>query len=69
MKTIEEMAQMINDNVAQCAAFVEGDAIEVVVRAKKSDKVFIEDGIVTFTGKTSSKAYEIATLLDLEVEE
>ena len=69
MKTIEEMAQVINANVAQCNAFVDGDVIEVVIRAKKSDKVFIEDGIITFIGKGLSKANEIAELLGLEVEE
>jgi hypothetical protein len=63
--TIIEAAEIINNEFAGCFAFVEGRTIEVTVRGKKSDKVYICNGEVSYKGNCASVAGQIAERFDL----
>jgi hypothetical protein len=65
MNTIIEAAEIINKEFAGCFAFVEGKKIEVTVRGKKSDKVYIYNGEVSFRGNCASVAGQIAEKFNL----
>lgn len=68
MKTIIEVAEIINNEFAGCFAFVEGRTIEVTYRGKKNQKIIIEDATVISTGgfQTAQVAAQIATRFNLE---
>lgn len=63
--TVQEASEIINKEFAACFAFVEERSIEVTVRGKKSDKVYISNGEVSFKGNCESVAIQIATRLNL----
>lgn len=64
--TVKEAAEIINNEFTYCFAYVEGATIEVTVRGKKTDKVYIRNGAVSFKGRCETTAGEIADLLGLE---
>ncbi|MEL7586638.1 MAG: hypothetical protein AAGU19_07975 [Prolixibacteraceae bacterium] len=65
MTTIIECAEIINKEFAGCFAFVEGRDIEVTVRGKKSDKVYISNGEVRYKGNCATVAGQIAERFNL----
>lgn len=65
MTTIIEASEIINNEFAGCFAFVEGKTIEVTVRGKKSDKVYISNGEVSYKGNCATVAWQIAERLNL----
>jgi len=65
MKTIIEASEIINNEFAGCFAFVEGKTIEVTVRGKKSDKVYISNGEVSYKGNCATTAGQIADRFNL----
>jgi len=64
MKTTE-IIEIINSEIAGCFASEEDGIIEVTVRGKKSDKVYIEDGEVSYKGNCVSVAGQIADRFNL----
>lgn len=65
MTTINEAAEIINKEFAGCFAFIEGKNIEVTVRGKKSDKVYVLDGKVSYKGNCAVTAGAIAERFNL----
>jgi len=65
MNTILEATEIINKEFTGCFAYQEGKTIEVTVRGKKSDKVYISNGEVRCKGNTASIAGQIADRLEL----
>jgi hypothetical protein len=65
MTTIIEASEIINKEFTGCFAFVEGKNIEVTVRGKKSDKVYISDGKVSYKGNCVVTAGAIAERFNL----
>jgi hypothetical protein len=65
MTTIIEAAEIIDKEFAGCFAYVEGKTIEVTVRGKKSDKVYISNGEVRYKGNCITVAGMIAERFNL----
>jgi len=68
MTTIIEAAEIINNEFKYCYAHTNGASIQVTVRAKKSDVVYIQNGKVSYKGKCGSVAVLIAERLGLETD-
>ena len=49
--TMAEAIEVINKEIAVCYSFMSGNKIELTVRGKKTDKVFVRNGEVSFIGK------------------
>ena len=65
MTTLTDAAEIINAELSGCFAFVEGSTIEITVRGKKSDKVYIHNGEVSYKGNCASVAGKIAERFNL----
>jgi len=65
MKNYNEVAEIINTEIAGCFAYVDGASIEITVRGKKADKVYISNGEVRYKGNCASVAGEIAEKFEL----
>lgn len=65
MITIIEASEIINKEFAGCFAFVDGKTIEVTVRGKKSDKVYISNGEISYKGNCAIIAGKIAERFNL----
>jgi len=65
MKTLTEASEIINNEFSGCFAFVDSESIEVTVRGKKSDKVYISNGEVSYKGNCANVAGQIAERLNL----
>jgi hypothetical protein len=65
MTTVIETSEIINKEFAGCFAYVEGRNIEVTVRGKKADKVYISNGEVSHKGNCASVAGQIAERFNL----
>ena len=65
MTTIIECSEIINKEFSACFAYVEGRTIEVTVRGKKSDKVYISNGEVSYKGNCATVAGQIAERFNL----
>ena len=58
--TYTELAENINKDFTGCFAYTEGKKVVVTYRGKKTDKVFISEGVVTNIGSTTSIAAQIS---------
>lgn len=63
--TIEQITNIINNEFEFCNASIEEDIIEVGYRAKKSNKIYIENGAVSFIGNCNDIACKIADRFEL----
>ena len=63
--TIAETVEIINKEFKGCFAIEEGRTIEVIVRAKKADIVYIRNGEVSYKGNCNTIASQIAGRFDL----
>ena len=65
MTTLTDAAEIINTELQGCFAFIEGSTIEVTVRGKKSDKIYIRNGEVSYKGNCASIAGKVADMFNL----